>query len=458
VRIDTPSGSFTFLEEDFTRIVPGQCPEREWCDRRDAALKSGAGDRFAAAWWALENGLTPESVAMLRSAHDADPNHQPTARLMSVLAKLDRPCTDPELDTLRGALGTPCEVARGAHILLLHQHSSAEASARIELLERVVTTYYLMLAAEGLDLLIPAERLTTVYLRDHNDYLTFLRSQHAGAFQTTLGYYHPTFRAMIAYDPRSSPAIRAGQGRLARLLRERPGESAEVTTPSSELRRPEADMPPETTRAEGSSDESPLSLTRRDAERRRFLLAMENCSIDRGTAAHEMIHLLVHASGLASDPGRFPLWLHEGFAAQFEVVRGGRWAGFGRTHDRRLPDWRAISSRPDLGSLIGDAGFGRGYRHDLYANAWALVFFLRKTRPERFQTFLDLLRLPDPASSPSDHDRVASHFRAAFGHDLAALEAEWRVFIDGIHTPLEKNAPADSNGSGSYPSVSRLTD
>ena len=33
----------------------------------------------------------------------------------------------------------------------------------------------------------------------------------------------------------------------------------------------------------------------------------------------------------------FPLWLHEGFAAPFEVVRGGRWAGFGHAHDLLCP-------------------------------------------------------------------------------------------------------------------------
>ena len=60
-------------------------------------------------------------------------------------------------------------------------------------------------------------------------------------------------------------------------------------------------------------------------------------SIDLGTAAHEMIHQLAADSGLLPHHDAFPTWLHEGFAAQFEVIRGGRWAGIGRPTTCDLP-------------------------------------------------------------------------------------------------------------------------
>ena len=139
----------------------------------------------------------------------------------------------------------------------------------------------------------------------------------------------------------------------------------------------------------------------RDARRQRLLLDLDRRAIDDGITAHETVHQLVTASGLAPRHDDFPLWLHEGFAADFEVVRGGRWAGIGRAHDIRLPDWRAIDPAPRLAPLLRDVGFGRGYRRDLYAQAWALVYFLRKQHPREFVTFLDLLRTPDDeASSP----------------------------------------------------------
>ena len=149
-------------------------------------------------------------------------------------------------------------------------------------------------------------------------------------------------------------------------------------------------------------------------------------------------------SGLAPDPGDFPLWLHEGFAAQFEVIRGGRWAGVGRAHDLRLPDWRSAGPPAALEPLIRDDGFGHGYRRDLYARCWSLVYFLRKTRPREFSAYLDLLRLPDPDPRlEDDPSRFEWAFRSAFGDDLRALESEWHAFIDKTRTPLEENAPAD---------------
>ena len=120
---------------------------------------------------------------------------------------------------------------------------------------------------------------------------------------------------------------------------------------------------------------------------------------DDGTAAHEMIHLLAANSGLLPHHSAFPIWLQEGIAMQFEVVRGGRWAGIGRANDLRLPDWRRIQPSPRLEPLVRDLGFGRGYQRDLYAQSWSLVFFLRSRHSSQFLTFLDLLRSSDDTLS-----------------------------------------------------------
>lgn len=386
--VDTPANRYSFQERDVLKIVPGGCPAKDWVPRRDAAMLGGADRRFAAAWWALENGLIPEAVSMLRSAHAADPSHPPTSRLVATLDRLGRACDDPETVPLRQALGVDLEVERGPHVLLLHQHDPAEARSRVDLLERVTTAYYLVLASEGFDLKTPSRRFVSVYLRGPKDYRAFLNSQGLSTFGTTQGYFHPTFRAVITY---ATPEPSASKARLG------------------------------------------------DLERLRLLVDLDSRARSDGTAAHEMIHLLVTESGLAPDAGDFPHWLHEGFAAQFEVVRGGRWAGVGRAHDLRLPDWRTSSTRPGLNFLIRDAGFGHGYRCDLYARSWALVYFLRHTRPREFSAFLDLLRLPGPDRAEAAPSRFEDAFRSAFGADLLALEAEWVAFMAAIRTPTEEN-------------------
>ena len=92
-------------------------------------------------------------------------------------------------------------------------------------------------------------------------------------------------------------------------------------------------------RAEGRAI---LDRLEREAAYRTAILDLDWRAIDLGTAAHEMIHQLAADSGLLPRHDAFPYWLHEGFAAQFEVIRGGRWAGIGRAHDLRLIDWRNI--------------------------------------------------------------------------------------------------------------------
>ena len=89
-------------------------------------------------------------------------------------------------------------------MLLLHQHAEAEAAARVALLERIVTSYYLTLAGSGIDLRVPARRVVFAWFADRADYLTFLKSQEAGAFVTTRGYYHPTWNAVVSHDARTA--------------------------------------------------------------------------------------------------------------------------------------------------------------------------------------------------------------------------------------------------------------
>ena len=153
-----------------------------------------------------------------------------------------------------------------------------------------------------------------------------------------------------------------------------------------------------------------------------MLLDLDRRSIDLGTAAHEMIHQLAADSGLVPRHDAFPDWLHEGLAAQFEVIRGGRWSGISRAHDLRLPDWRKLQSPLPLERLVRDAGFGHGYQRDLYAQAWALVYYLRTRHPQRIPHVPRPLARPEsgeaepPATARGD--RVFGAFQRAFGSDL----------------------------------------
>ncbi len=461
-----PEGKFELLSEDLIKRVPGFWPATDWESRRREMRDKGFPGRYAAVWWAIENGLTAEVPAELRELHAIDPKHGPTARMVAVLDRLDRPCADPDLAAFRAALGIPFQVARGPHVILLHQHPETEANERVALLERVLTGFHLLFAAQGIELRVPRQRLVSAWFADRKDYLTFLHQQGADAFATTSGYFHPTWDAVVAYDSRSREKQRAPREVLTGRRNElrQLAEAVDSMPARGRIRVKLADEPVRNVgRAEARSI---LDRLEREAAFRTAILDLDWRAIDLGTAAHEMIHQLAADSGLLPRHDAFPYWLHEGFAAQFEVIRGGRWAGISRAHDLRLTDWRTIRSPAGLERLVRDAGFGRGYQRDLYAQAWALVYYLRTQHPQQFLTFIDLLRNPDVQSDggatprSACAERVFNAFQRAFGRDLDSLDRDWHRFMDGVQTPLERNAPAsnpDSKQTLSHPHPSSPT-
>ncbi len=401
--LSTPGRTWEFSTEQVQERIRLPSPEEEWPERATRARRGTAGEQFAAGWWALERGLTTEAVAMFRASRQADPAQEPSGRVLALCDRLEVDRPDPDLGPLNRALGGQFAVARGPHVVLLHQHDPAEAMARVALLERVITTFYLELAGWGVDLPMPAWRMASVWLADQDAYLGFLHREGADAFRSTRGYFHPTLHAIVAFDAREGAP-------------QRPAREAVAAARAVLARRP------------GSA------RSRGELARRELLFDLEWRGVDVATATHEQVHQLVEASGLCPGPGAWPVWLQEGLAMQFEVVRGGRWAGVGRPNDFRLPVWRALNPPSRLEAILRDSGFGRGYQPGRYAEAWALVYFLRREHPREFRAYLDLLQTPTPVGEPG---RGLAAFGQVFGSDLGPLETHWKRTIGKLRTPAE---------------------
>ncbi len=445
-----PDGIIKLARDEVRKIVPGFWPRTEWDAQRKMAGRASFEARLATAYWAIDNGLTTEVAVELRELHSLDPQHQPTARMAAILARLDQPCAEADFGRFQNALGIGMKVARGPHVILLHQHSEAEAEERVALLERVISGFYLVFAGQGLELMVPRTRLVSAWFADQKDFLAFLHSEGADAFATTRGYYHPTWKSVVTYDARSVDPQLSARKKLESKRSEihKFEEMIQQAPVRSRLKIKLADEPARTVgRAEAKAF---LARVGDDITCETMLLDLDRRSVDLGTAAHEMIHQLAVESRLVPRHDMFPVWLHEGLAAQFEVIRGGRWAGISRAHDLRLPDWRRLQSPLRLERLIRDAGFGRGYQRDLYAQAWALVYFLRIQKAGQFLTFIDLLRNSDLDGQPNAQppgDRVFDAFQRALGTDLERLDDEWHKFMKTVQTPLEQNGESGEEGS-----------
>jgi len=437
VVIDTPMGEFRFPIGDFREVVATNDPRADWAAKVDEARRGDAAKKCATAIWALDHGLVPEAGAMIREAHEQDAGHQPSARMVAALDRLATPLPDPAMPKILRGLPVKHKIARGPHVVLVHQHSDADSSERVAILETIVEAYALHFASLGLDLASPRERLASMWFARKADYLAFLRAEGATSFLNTRGYHDAVRNMVVAYDCRDDPArLRARtEGLEARAELAAFASKVDAIPAAGRARVTLRGKPHSVDR--GSAREL-LSALGRELDRRDIVLELGRREIDWGVAAHETIHQLVAVTRLAPQHNSFPSALSEGLAMQFEAISGGRWAGLAGVPTFRLRDYRALKGPPGLASTIGDSKFGPGYNPDTYARAWATIRYLRTDRPEAFVSLIDRLR------SPSDRDETAASraLRVVASLLPEGEDGRFREAINQLRLPSEPTNPA----------------
>lgn len=426
VLLDTPGGALSFARSDFREIRAEEWPEREWPARLARSRDAKVDEKIELAKWALGQGMVRESAMLFREVHQRDPEQKAAASVVDMLAKLDRELKEPDTSEIRRALGADFQTAKSTHLVLFHQHGAREALERLDHLESVFTGFYLDFLIRGFSLRVPEERLVFVWFKEGDDYRAFLAREGAGAFLDTHGYYHPTRKIVVAYDARSDDEPFAKREALVRQADAlaAAGHRVEAAPAGARIAITRLDG----TRKSFPRDKAALELDafQRDLQRQRLLLDMEWLEVDLPIAAHELVHELVEASGLAARYSDFPTWLNEGLAMQFESLRGGHWGGLANPSVLRLRDWNALKSTSTLASLLRDEGLSRGYDREAYANAWSFVNYVSQRRPECWIAILDALRVPN--SRERDPRRIAREVLiSASKQDLHAWELAWRA-------------------------------
>jgi hypothetical protein len=155
------------------------------------------------------------------------------------------------------------------------------------------------------------------------------------------------------------------------------------------------------------------------------------------TVVHEATHQIAFNSGMHTRYADNPLWVSEGMAMYFETPdltsRTG-WKTVGAVNDLRLRqflDYAAKRRPPDsLATLVqSDARFtDADQAGDAYAEAWALSYFLIKTRKDDYAEYLKQLAAKPQLVWNKPEERLAE-FKAAFGEDLLRLDAEFVKYV-----------------------------
>jgi hypothetical protein len=446
VEVESPAGRREFRKADFTAIIPGHDPAREWRERWAGVIQGDAEARYNAIVWGLGQGLISEGTEALRKVREQDQAFEGTRRLGTALAVLDMPWGEPAiaLEELKSGLpGGRAQVAHSGHVVLIHQHEDEEAQERLGHLERVLTAYWLEMRRIGVVLEVPRAKLVVVWLREGKDYREYLRREGATAFLNTRGYYQPARRVVTLSDARSDPGRRA-----ARSLLEAKAKELEALRSQVERIPRGASL-----RIEGRGRSAQvvdrntapgyLDGLRRELAKEELLWELDWRVLDLAVSAHELIHALVPATGLARRHDAFPNWLHEGLAMQFEAVRGGYWGGVDGVNSLRIQDWRTVPRPAVLNGLLRGIGMDQGYNQREYARSYAFVSYLRRERPEVWLRMLDCLMHPAAGKQPANARAREALVPDGEAESLQRLEAEWNTWVDrALIDPLDQNRPA----------------
>ncbi len=428
VHVQTPWGLRTFQRRDFAEIDSVAIEARTNSAIIDSAESSNL--TFVEAWRSLVTGDPERTIQILRSLEPAPDISSIASQMLEVHDRWSKAWPNPDPRTFGSLRSAGSQVARTDHLVLIHKLEPIEARHRLELMEQVLIGFALYNAAHGINL-PPPPKLVAVDFDDRRDFRTELSQRAGHAFEEATAHLDLGEMLVITLDTRTTPQyrdrLRAIERERTRLeaLRDRctaldPNKLITLPRPGRELLRIKA-----------GAIEPAIKDRLRELDLDTLVLNLERLDADLGTAAHELVHQLVLTSGLVSRYRDWPVWLHEGYAMQFETVVGCRWAGIGPANPRRIRDWHMIDprDRPTLDEFL-TTGLGPGFDRENYAYAWALVYHLSHRATNRWWAWLDHLRIP---SSPSRTNRFDDRgFRRFFGLDLTARAQSLQAHLDDL--------------------------
>jgi len=177
-------------------------------------------------------------------------------------------------------------------------------------------------------------------------------------------------------------------------------------------------------------------LTERSGQRAQstaeIVRSVSRAPFNVATVVHEATHQIAFNNGLHVRLADNPLWLTEGMAMYFETPdlknRAG-WRTVGKINPFRIGVFRNFAAQrrgPDsLSSLLStDQRFTQAETAgDAYAEAWALNYFLIKSRRKEYAQYLRLLQAKQPLDWGGPQQRLAE-FQEIFG-DLGTLDKQF---------------------------------
>ncbi|MCE9636305.1 MAG: DUF1570 domain-containing protein [Planctomycetes bacterium] len=450
VRVSVDGGTLTIPRSQVERIERGELPGDEFA-RRFASL--GDDDVAAAldlAAFAEHAGLPDEAGRALgrvavRGA--TDPKLRQALRRWSVDVR--RLAPDPEGDArLCAVVGSGAKLHVTPHFRIAFDVDPEEARRRGDALEAAYRKVYDFAARIEFDAKALEKRVDVVLFADHARWVAALHKTPEELKGMSGLYVHADARVYL-FDTTTIPEFRAA---LAAVDGAR-AELAKAEQVADDCRTRVATAAERVAAAVSSSDAASRRAREADVAHARELLRAadaEHAAARRrieeyegevaahterenlATTTHEACHALSFATGICR--GGQPMWFLEGLATLFEVTNRTTFL-IDAPNRMRVDDlqkgWSG-AAHSALAAVVADARFAdpKGDRLLAYAEAWSLAWFLCRRHPEGLAKFARDGRLA--AVDQRAAEARLEDFRAAFGTDLASIEAEWLADVRSL--------------------------
>ena len=321
--------------------------------------------------------------------------------------------------------GLQFETYQTPNYTIIHSGERQMAIQRGQLLEKLQRHYFLFLKHVGIEHHRLQRKLVVLVFEQEDEFLQYARADgYASALSDEVylqGYYSPgTNRAAFFNQRRGGDYERSKQAmqQMAQALQAIPGPK---------------DTPVRVTGPEGPSLSTKGQVARELLRKKEEFIAhfeKENLTVTQ----HEGAHQLAFNAGLQKRGVAYPFWVSEGLACTFESPGTPKGFGAFRVNSKRLGQYRDAEARGTTKGMKGLVTLppdSPDNLMDLYAESWALFFFLAKTRPKELSAHLKDLA---ERTNTTKHDPAAEWalFTKHFDPEGNKLEQRWRLFMRGL--------------------------
>jgi hypothetical protein len=296
------------------------------------------------------------------------------------------------------------------------------------LLERTYRWVVRIGRRSGFELKPIPTKLHIIFFDSWDDYGEYALSRGLKP-EGTFGFYNERDNRCAFFNASNSPEVQDAQARIQRRRQALRNSKAR------------ADKAKRRDSANSSSDRQLLEVVRRVvSQSQKRVSAAENRiesraeTINQSVVQHEAAHQLLFNFGILRRAAHNPLWLAEGLACLFETPPGSSGSGPAAVNRMRLRDYRRASESGRLVALpVFLSSNSKFIKNDSslevgYAQSWALVYYLRRTKRKDFESYLRNVSKRDPGRKYSAGEEIHT-FEQYFGPIDKRLEKRFQRAI-----------------------------